>query len=55
MINLALKNIKKWSSKKISSSLINFLSSDYILPEPYGTILNISPWNYPFQLAFHQL
>ena len=51
-INLALKNIKKWSSKKkISSSVINFLSSDYILPEPYGTILNISPWNYPFQLA----
>ncbi len=51
-INLALKNIKKWSSKKrISSSLINFLSSDYILPEPYGTVLNISPWNYPFQLA----
>lgn len=51
-INLALKNINKWSSKKrISSSLINFLSSDYILPEPYGTILNISPWNYPFQLA----
>ena len=51
-INLALKNIKKWSSKKrISSSLINFLSTDYILPEPYGTVLNISPWNYPFQLA----
>ena len=51
-INLSLKNIKKWSSKKrVSSSLINFLSSDYILPEPYGVILNISPWNYPFQLA----
>ena len=51
-INLALNNIKKWSSKKrVSSSLINFLSTDYILPEPYGLILNISPWNYPFQLA----
>lgn len=51
-INLALKNIRKWSSKKrVSSSLINFISSDYILPEPYGVTLNISPWNYPFQLA----
>ena len=51
-INLVLNNIKKWSSKKrVSSSLINFLSTDYILPEPYGLILNISPWNYPFQLA----
>ena len=37
--------------RKVSSSLINFLSSDYIIPEPYGVTLNISPWNYPFQLS----
>lgn len=55
-INLALKNIKKWSKKrKVSSSLINFLSSDYIIPEPYGVTLNISPWNYPFQLSISPL
>mgnify|MGYP003330190051 FL=1 len=55
-INLALKNIKRWSKKrKVSSSLINFLSSDYIIPEPYGVTLNISPWNYPFQLSMSPL
>ena len=55
-INLALKNVKRWSKKrKISSSLINFLSSDYIIPEPYGVTLNISPWNYPFQLSISPL
>ena len=55
-INLALKNVKKWSKKrKVSSSLINFLSSDYIIPEPYGVTLNISPWNYPFQLSISPL
>ena len=55
-INLALKNIKRWSKKrKVSSSLINFLSSDYIIPEPYGVTLNISPWNYPFQLSISPL
>ena len=55
-INLALKNIKRWSKKrKVSSSLINFLSSDYIVPEPYGVTLNISPWNYPFQLSISPL
>jgi len=51
-----LKNVKRWSKKrKVSSSLINFLSSDYIIPEPYGVTLNISPWNYPFQLSISPL
>ena len=55
-INLALKNVKRWSKRrKVSSSLINFLSSDYIIPEPYGVTLNISPWNYPFQLSISPL
>ena len=55
-INLALKNVKRWSKKrKISSSLINFLTSDYIIPEPFGVTLNISPWNYPFQLSISPL
>ena len=55
-INLALKNVRRWSKKrKVSSSLINFLSSDYIIPEPYGVTLNISPWNYPFQLSISPL
>ena len=55
-INLVLKNVKRWSKKrKVSSSLINFLSSDYIIPEPYGVTLNISPWNYPFQLSISPL
>ena len=51
-INYVLSKIKKWSNKsKVSSSLFNFLSSDYIVPNPYGVTLNISPWNYPFQLS----
>ncbi|WP_034922974.1 aldehyde dehydrogenase [Gillisia sp. CAL575] len=47
-----IKNLKSWSKpKKVSSSLINFPSSDYIYSEPYGACLIIAPWNYPFQLA----
>ena len=46
------KNIKEWAApKKVSGSLLNFPSQDFLLYEPYGTILMISPWNYPFQLA----
>ncbi len=51
-INSFVKNLSKWAApKRVSGSIINFPSQDFILLEPYGTILMISPWNYPFQLA----
>jgi len=51
-IKLLRNNLKNWSQpKRIPSSIINFPSSDWILAEPYGNTLHISPWNYPFQLA----
>src|SRR5690606_6112048 len=47
-----IKNVKKWAKpEKVWPSLLNFPSSDYIYREPYGKVLVISPWNYPFQLA----
>ncbi|MEK9740181.1 MAG: aldehyde dehydrogenase [Flavobacteriaceae bacterium] len=47
-----IKHLKSWSApKRVSGSLLNFPSQDFILAEPYGTVLLISPWNYPFQLA----
>lgn len=33
------------------SPLAQFPSSSYILREPYGVVLIMSPWNYPFMLA----
>lgn len=51
-----IKKLKSWAKpKKISSSIINFPSSDYIYSEPYGACLIIAPWNYPFQLAISPL
>jgi len=47
-----IKNIKKWAKpKRVFPSLLNFPSTDYIYKEPYGNVLVIAPWNYPFQLA----
>lgn len=47
-----IKNIHKWAKpKRVFPSLLNFPSTDYILTEPYGNVLVIAPWNYPFQLA----
>lgn len=51
-----LKNIDEWSiPEKVSSSWMNWPSSDYIYKEPYGAVLIIAPWNYPFQLAMTPL
>lgn len=48
-----IKNINSWAKpKSILPTLLNFPSTDYILSEPYGKVLIIAPWNYPFQLAF---
>ncbi len=47
-----IKNIKSWSKpKRVFPSLLNFPSKDYIYKEPYGKVLIISPWNYPYHLA----
>ena len=51
-LKYTIKNLKSWSKpKRVLPSLLNFPSSDYIYIEPYGKVLIISPWNYPFQLA----
>ncbi|AXB58633.1 aldehyde dehydrogenase [Flavobacterium fluviale] len=47
-----IKNINKWARpKRVFPSLLNFPSTDKIYKEPYGSVLIIAPWNYPFQLA----
>ena len=52
-LKLTLKNIRFWASpERKSATLMNWPSSDWIYKEPYGVVLIIAPWNYPFQLAF---
>ncbi len=51
-----IKRIRRWSKpRRVWPSIINFPSTDYLIPEPYGDVLIISPWNYPFQLAMMPL
>ena len=55
-IDAFIKNLKEWAApKRVSGSLLNFPSQDFLLSEPYGTVLMISPWNYPFQLTMAPL
>ena len=48
-----LKQLAK--PKRVANSLLNWPSKDFVVPEPYGVMLHISPWNYPFQLVFTPL
>jgi len=51
-IDATIKHISSWSKpKKVRASGLNFPSRDYIYSDPYGSVLVIAPWNYPFQLA----
>lgn len=55
-IGNTLKHIDNWTRpKRVSSSILNYPSSNTIYPEPYGRVLIISPWNYPFALAMMPL
>ncbi|NQZ42807.1 MAG: aldehyde dehydrogenase [Flavobacteriaceae bacterium] len=47
-----IKNLGFWvRPKRVGGSLSSFPSRDWIQYEPFGQVLVISPWNYPFMLA----
>ena len=55
-LKMTLSKINSWAkTKRVLPSLLNFPSSAKIYKEPFGTVLIISPWNYPYQLAFAPL
>jgi aldehyde dehydrogenase (NAD+) len=51
-MNFTIRNLRKWSRKRrVRTPIVHFLAHSYIVPHPYGQVLVLSPWNYPFQLA----
>lgn len=55
-INYMLKNLKKLAKpQKVRTPLLHFYSKSKIMHDPLGTVLIISPWNYPLALALTPL
>ena len=47
-----LKHLRRWAKpQRVAPDLANFPSSYRTVAEPYGEVLVMSPWNYPFLLT----
>ena len=55
-IGFELKHIKSWAkTRRVKTPLAQFLSKSFVVPEPYGVVLIMAPWNYPVQLCLEPL
>nr|WP_244226738.1 aldehyde dehydrogenase [Paenibacillus protaetiae] len=55
-ISHTMRHLKRWAKpKKVKTALTHAGSRGVIIREPYGTVLIIAPWNYPFQLVMSPL
>jgi aldehyde dehydrogenase (NAD+) len=55
-IGYFMKNLRSWAKvKKVKTPYIHAGSKSYVYYEPYGTVLIIGPFNYPFQLVIEPL
>lgn len=55
-INYMLRHIGNFSrAKRVPTTLANFPSKSFVKSVPYGNVLIMSPWNYPFLLTIQPL
>lgn len=51
-----LRHIDAWAApKKKRTPLAQFYAKSYQVTQPYGVVLIMAPWNYPFQLSMEPL
>lgn len=55
-IDFHIKHVKHWSAhRRITTPWFLLPSSSKVIPEPFGQVLIMAPWNYPFQLLMNPL
>ncbi len=55
-ISYMLKHTRRFSrERRVLTPLAQFASRSFVKPSPYGTVLIMSPWNYPFLLTVDPL
>lgn len=52
----AASHVRKWSARKMKKTALECMPAlSYVVNEPLGTALIVSPWNYPVQLLLNPL
>lgn len=55
-ISYMIKHTRRFSRpERVKTPLAQFASKSYVTKDPYGTVLIMSPWNYPFLLTIDPL
>lgn len=55
-LNFHIRHLKSWARiKTVPTPMAQFHAKSFVMSEPYGVALIISPWNYPVQLSFTPL
>ena len=55
-ISYLLPRVRRWAKeKRVATPLTNFAARSFVKPSPYGSVLIMSPWNYPVLLTLDPL
>ena len=55
-ISYMIKHVRRYAKEKtVYTPITQFASRSYLKPSPYGNVLIMSPWNYPFLLTIDPL
>ena len=55
-LSYQISHLKRWARPKTHhTGLVNFHAHSFTVQEPYGCVLIMSPWNYPFMLCMEPL
>jgi aldehyde dehydrogenase (NAD+) len=55
-LDTAIRMLRRWSRpRRRRSPWLLFPGRAFIQPQPYGTVLIVSPWNFPFELSLTPL
>lgn len=55
-ISYLKKHLKKWARiRGVKTPLSQFAAKSFVVPDPYGVVLIMAPWNYPLQLCLEPL
>lgn len=55
-LSFQLRHLRRWmGAKPVPTPLAQFPAKSYTVPEPYGVVLIMAPWNYPVLLCLEPL